>query len=58
MKYNIEARVKIKDRIIKIKKEIEANSKKMAEQIFITKVGADHGVKKSQIKILEILEEV
>ncbi|MCX8162935.1 MAG: 50S ribosomal protein L18Ae [Candidatus Micrarchaeota archaeon] len=54
MQYLIKAKVKIKDRIVEMKREIEAENEKMAEEKFKSKIGSEQKIKRSQIRIIEI----
>lgn len=56
MKFIVEGTMEISGQVRKFVKEIEAQSKKRAQEMVEQKIGADHKLKRSQIKIVNIGE--
>ncbi|MFA5108875.1 MAG: 50S ribosomal protein L18Ae [Candidatus Micrarchaeia archaeon] len=56
MKFVVEGKMKIKGEDKQFVKEIDAISKKRAEELVTQKLGADHKLKRSQITILKVAE--
>ncbi|MFH1306916.1 MAG: 50S ribosomal protein L18Ae [Candidatus Micrarchaeota archaeon] len=56
MKFVVEGKMRMGERIESFVKEIEAASRKRAEELVLQKLGADHKLKRSQIKIEKVEE--